>query len=149
MTTTTSSRMRRVAGGFVLTAASALIAVGAPAVGHADPGPAAGPAMGCETIHWGLFGSDRRKVCDGPKQSDGTWQRTRTVFTPASNPPLRCHSNAVTGSYGQIIGNPDVTCTGGYPIAETTQAQDSYPVAPDTVLPDEPGWLPPYTYNVL
>jgi len=23
------------------------------------------------------------------------------------------------------------------------------PVAPDTVLPDEPGWLPPYTDDIL
>jgi hypothetical protein len=135
MTITTSRRARHLAGGVVLSAAAALIAVGAPAVGHADPGPSAGPEMGCEVIHWGLFGADRRKICDGPKQSDGTWQRIRTVYNPSHNVPLSCLS--------------DGDCFGGYTTSDILENQQSYPVAPDTVLPDEPGWLSPYTYNVL
>lgn len=87
---TTSNRIRRVAGGAVLAAATALVALGAPAVSHADPGPTAGLGMGCETIHWGAFGMDRRKVCDGPQQPDGTWQRTRTIWTPAFYSPSYC-----------------------------------------------------------
>lgn len=145
MKTTTSNRMRRVAGGAVLAAATALITLGAPAVSHADTVP----GMGCETVHWGIFGSDRRQICDGPKQADGTWQRTRTVFTPATVLPLQCHSLDMTGSYGQTIGDSGVTCTGGYPVPQTTQTQESYVVTPDTVLPDEPGWLPPGTDNIL
>jgi hypothetical protein len=40
-------------------------------------------------------------------------------------------------------------CTGGYPVPQSTQSQETYTVAPDTVLPDEPGWLPPGTNNIL
>ncbi|MCV7421775.1 hypothetical protein H7K45_14600 [Mycobacterium yunnanensis] len=138
---TTTTRMRRVAGGAVLAAASALIALGAPAISHADA--TAGPGMGCETIHWGFLGNDRRQICDGPKQSDGTWQRTRTIYTPASNPPLTCNT------YTYSWGSSTTTCRGGSPLPQVTQAQDTYPVAPDTVLPDEPGWLPPFTNNIL
>ncbi|MCV7423529.1 hypothetical protein H7K45_23515 [Mycobacterium yunnanensis] len=140
-TTSTSLRMRRLLGGIVLSGASALIALGVPAVGHADPGPTAGPTMGCEVIHWGAFGNDRRKVCDGPQQSDGTWQRTRTVFTPERDTPVNCWTNPSHPENGPI-------CLGGYR-PETVQTQETYPVAPSTVLPDEPGWLPPYTYNVF
>ena len=138
---TTSRRMRRLAGGVVWSAASALIAMGAPAVGHADPGPTAGPTMGCEVIHWGAFGNDRRKVCDGPLQPDGSWQRIRTVFTPERDTPVSCDSNPYHPENGS-------QCHGGYR-PEALQSQEAYPVTPDTVLPDEPGWLPPYTYNVL
>ncbi|TRW77547.1 hypothetical protein FK535_26865 [Mycolicibacterium sp. 018/SC-01/001] len=139
--------MNRMAGGAVLTAA-ALMAMAAPAVGHADA--TAGTAMGCETVHWGLFGSDRRQICDGPKQPDGTWQRTRTVYTPASFLPLRCTSHYLSSSYGSDPGDAtSVTCTGGYPVPQTTRAQESYVVAPTTVLPDEPGWLAPGTDNVF
>ncbi|MEU0498799.1 hypothetical protein [Mycobacterium sp. NPDC006124] len=137
----TSHRFHRLAGGVVLSAAAALVALGAPAVGHADPGPTAGPTMGCEVIHWGFLGNDRRKVCDGPKQSDGTWQRTRTVFTPERDTPVSCSSNPYHPENGTF-------CYGGYR-PETIQTQETYPVTPATVLPDEPGWLTPYTYNVL
>jgi hypothetical protein len=145
--TATTNRIRRVAGGTVLAAATALIGLGFPAAGHADPGP--GPNMGCETIHWGLFGNDRRQICDGPQQPDGTWQRTRTIFTPASNQPLSCRPLGYTVVDGRIVGDGSGTCSGGVPVPQTTRAQESYVVAPNTVLPDEPGWLPPYTNNIL
>jgi len=135
-TTTTASGMRRLAGAFVLsTAAVASIAVGAPAVGHADPGPTAGPTMGCEVVHYGVFWYDRRKVCDGPKQADGSWLRIRTMFNAAHTDSLSCLSNG--------------DCIGGRIHLDTIYGQESYPVTDATVLPDEPGWLPPYTYNVL
>ena len=132
MNTITSSWMRRVAAGAVLAAAPALIALGAPAASHAETQP----GMGCETIHWGFLGSDRRKICDGPMQKDGSWQRTRTVFSPAYFKPFRCDSAVF------------LTCSGGYPVPTSIQSQESYPVTPDTVLPDEPGWLPPGTDNI-
>ena len=141
---TTSKLMRRAAHGAVLAAASALIALGAPAVGHADPGLTPGPAMGCETIHWGAFGMDRRKVCDGPQQPDGSWQRTRTIWTPASSFATSCSEHNYT------LGEPNTPVSCGrtyYP--ESISNQESYPVTPATVLPDEPGWLPPYTDNIL
>ncbi|MEU0493955.1 hypothetical protein [Mycobacterium sp. NPDC006124] len=145
-TTTTSYLVRRVASGAVLVAATALVSLGVPAVSHAD----AVPGMGCETVHWGFFGGDRRQICDGPQQADGSWQRTRTVYTPAKVLPLRCNTYGdVTSSYGQMIGNPSISCTGGYPVPQTTLNQESYVVTPATVLPDEPGWLSPGTDNIL
>lgn len=138
MTIFTSDVTRRIAAGAVLAIAPAFIALGTAASSQAQTAPS--PGMGCETVHWGFFGSDRRQICDGAKQADGTWQRTRTVFTPSYVKPLSCNLN----SWGT-----SVSCTGGYPVPETTQAQESYVVAPDTVLPDEPGWLAPGTDNVL
>lgn len=136
MTTKNSHRMRRLAGGVVLSAAAvASIAVGAPADGHADPGPAAGPTMGCEVVHWGAFWYDRRKICDGPKQADGSWQRIRTTYNAEHTDPYSCLSSG--------------DCIGGRYNPDTIYGQEAYPVTDATVLPDEPGWLPPYTYNVL
>ena len=148
MNITTSNRIRRVASGAALAAATALIALGAPAVSHADPGPTAGPSMGCETIHWGAFGMDRRKVCDGPQQPDGTWQRTRTIWTPAFYSPSYCVRSSYSDA-GDGLSDNHIDDCGGHWTPESTSNQESYPVAPNTVLPDEPGWLPPYTYNIL
>ena len=190
MNTITSSLMRRVAAGAVLAAAPALIALGTATTSQAQTAPS--PGMGCETIHWGFLGSDRRQICDGPKQADGSWQRTRTIFTPAYVKPFSC-----TGSPDWPFGNispspgplpdpgpspdpePDISsasfssfsnhasdagfstlssrssfstslrCSGGYQVPENTQTQESYVVTPGTVLPDEPGWLPPGTNNIL
>jgi hypothetical protein len=197
MNTITSSLMRRVAAGAVLAAAPALIALGTATTSQAQTAPS--PGMGCETIHWGFLGSDRRQICDGPKQADGSWQRTRTIFTPAYVKPLSCDSspNWPFGQFSPAPGpspnpgpspdpdpspEPDVSsasfssfssfsshtsnagfstlssrsiassslrCFGGYPVPQSTQSQETYVVAPDTVLPDEPGWLPPGTNNIL
>ena len=145
MNTTTSPAMRRVARGAVLAAATALIGLGAPAVGHADtdPGPTAGPGMGCETImHWeGMFSLHRRKVCDGPIQPDGSWQRTRVIWVPAYTVPSPCFRD-FDNSNSAIDCNPRYS-------PQRTLDQETYPVTPDTVLPDEPGWLPPNTDNIL
>ncbi|MEU0498778.1 hypothetical protein [Mycobacterium sp. NPDC006124] len=138
MTTFTSGMTRRLALGAVLAVAPALVAVGAAASSQAQVTPS--PAMGCETVHWGFLGFDRRQICDGAKRPDGTWQRTRTVFTPSYVKPLTCTSSS---------SGTSLLCTGGYPVPEATQTQESYVVAPDTVLPDEPGWLPPGTDDIL
>ena len=145
---TTSNRTRRVAHGAVLAAASALIALGAPAVGHADPGLTPGPAMGCETVHWGAFGMERRKVCDGPQQPDGTWQRTRTIWTPAFYSSKPCLQSSYSDAGDGLSDSRIVDCDGHW-TPESVDNQETYPVAPNTVLPDEPGWLPPYTDNIL
>lgn len=183
---------RRIAGVAVLAAAPALIAFGVPAVGHADTNPVqAGAGVGCETIHWGFLGADRRQICDGPKQADGTWQRTRTVFTPSYFKPFSCasmpdwsfgHSSPApapspapdpfpepddsgdsgvsnasfsgssfsSASFSNRSSLPSsLTCSGGYQVPQNTQTQETYVVAPDTVLPGEPGWLPPGVNNIL
>jgi hypothetical protein len=149
MNTTTSHWTRRVARGAVLAAATTSIALGVPAVGHADPGPMPGPGMGCETIHWGPLGMQRRKICDGPQQADGTWQRTRTIYSPALYLGSPCLSSPNTSGDGDdtMVGSMVDCSPHAYP--ENTLSQESYPVAPNTVLPDEPGWLPPFTNNIL
>jgi hypothetical protein len=129
----TSSRVRRVAAGAVLVAAPAVIALAAPAVSNAGTAP----GIGCETVHWGFLGLERRKVCDGPTQADGSWQRTRTIWHPGYFQPLRCDSAVF------------FTCTGGHYVPENLEAQETYTVTPSTVLPDEPGWLPAGTDNIL
>ena len=143
MNTITSSWMRRIAAGAVLAAAPAMIALGAAPASHA----ATDPGMGCETIHWGFLGSDRRQICDGPKQSDGSWQRTRTIFTPAYIKPFKCSHDSFLDN--TVFANNNFSCSGGYQVPQTTETQESYVVTPGTVLPDEPGWLPPGTNNIL
>lgn len=148
MKTTTSNRMRRLACGAALAAAATLIPTGASAVGHADPGPTPGPAIGCETINWGAFGMQRRKICDGPQQPDGTWQRTRTIYSPALHLGSPClHSSTYPDGDDTMVNSLTDCSPHDYP--ESVSNQESYPVAPNTVLPDEPGWLPPYTNNIL
>ena len=95
------------------------------------------PGIGCETVRWGFLGSQRRTICDGPTRPDGSWSRARVIWTPAHQVPVTCYSNRYYGS-----------CSGGYYVDTTIQAQEEYVVFPDNVLPDEPGWLPAGT-NVI
>lgn len=96
----------------------------------ATPEANAAPGVGCETIHWGFLGSQRRTVCDGPRQADGGWLRGRMVWTPAHYVPGYC--------YGRYY----VSCSSGYYVEESVQAKEIYTVFDYNVLPDEPGWLP-------
>ena len=61
--------------------------------------------------------------------------------------PLKCSSNDY--SRDSLLPRTSFQCSGGYFAPESVRAQESYVVAPDTVLPDEPGWLPPGTNNIL
>jgi hypothetical protein len=90
----------------------------------------ADPGIGCETIHWGLFGFQRRSVCDGPRRGDGSWTRVRVVWTPAHT--------VSGGCYGTYY----ISCYPPRYYEETTNARESYVVFDSNVLPDEPGWLP-------
>lgn len=108
---------------FTVLLAYALGASCAPA--HADP---IGP--NCDTVLWGFLGSQRRTVCDTPKNAAGEWTRTRTIWTPAHYVPFRC----TYSSYSS-------TCWGGYQVDMAINDQDRYPVTDATVLPDEPGCL--------
>lgn len=85
---------------------------------------------GCETVRWGMFGSQRRSICDGPK-TGGSWMRAREVWIPAGYVP------AYTS-----CGTYSCSSSGGYYRERGTVAFEVYPVTDDTVLPDEPGWLP-------
>ena len=61
------------------------------------------------------------------------------MYTPGHAVPLSCSSS----SWGLL------TCSGGNVVPETTRTQESYPVTAETVLPDEPGWLPPGTDDIF
>lgn len=103
-------------------------------IGWATVQAKAAPGLGCETIAapglvaWG----QKRTICDGPRNADGSWWRKRQYWTPAHYVPWSCYRGS---------------CTGGYAVGDTVSRFDEYPVsdAPDAEnkpLADEPGWLP-------
>lgn len=106
------------------TIGGAAIALAAPS--SADPG--------CQTVMWGFLGSQRRTICDGPVQPDGSWLRARVITTPAHQTSTSCYSYG-SGSF------VNMNCTPGMFIPEQVNDKQLYPVTPDTVLPDEPGYL--------
>jgi hypothetical protein len=131
--------LRRGMAGALLATAITATAVGFAAASHADDAPPApnvgGPAHAgsiCKTEPWGFVGSQRRTLCDGPISSDGSWTRERTIWTPAHRTMSTCSSTSYS-SY--------TSCYGGYWVDQTLVSNETYPVRPDTVLPDEPGHL--------
>jgi hypothetical protein len=89
---------------------------------------------GCQLVPWGFLGTQRRALCDGPIQPDGSWMRRRIEFYPAHYVPAS--SSCSGGSYSTY-------CTyypGGYVDDQITD-DETCPVRPETVLPDEPGDL--------
>jgi hypothetical protein len=121
-----------------ITATAAALA----ATSHADDGPPTpsfgGPAhtgAGCKTEPFGFLGSQRRTLCDGPIASDGSWSRERTIWAPAHLTPYSCTSH----SYSSL--SPYTSCYGGDFVNERLISNETYPVRPETVLPDEPGHL--------
>ena len=106
--------------------------VGNVATARADYDP------GCETVGWGinLFGNwnQRRTICDGPRNADGTWLRARGIWTPAYYRPSRSYCGSYSCTYTE----------GGY-VPETMQAKETYITSDSTLPPNEPGWLPPGT----
>ncbi len=88
----------------------------------------------CQQQPWGFLGHKVRSICDGPIQPDGSWMRRRIVGIPGhyEYPSSSCSG----GSYSSY-------CTfypGGW-VDEVDSDDETYPVTPDTVLPDEPGHL--------
>lgn len=67
--------------------------------------------------------------------ADGSWIRFRMIWTPAHQVPFRTSCSTYT-----------CTSSGGYWVNEQIFSKEKYPVRPETVLPDEPAWLPP-TYT--
>lgn len=66
-----------------------------------------------------------RTICDSPLNTDGSWVRRRLFYAPETYVPISCSR---------------YSCTGGYWLQEYS-AFDEYPVTPEIVLPDEPGWI--------
>jgi hypothetical protein len=117
---------------FVLLSVGALVTLATGFPPHSAASPA--PPPNCNVAPWGFLGSKTREICDGPIQPDGSWMRHRVIGIPAhyEYPSSSCS----TGSYYS-------NCTyypGGY-VAEQDSDNETYPVRPENVLPDEPGHL--------
>jgi hypothetical protein len=121
--------------GALLSMAITATAVGLAATAHADDGTPAPNTPNCQTHPWSFLGSQRRTLCDGPISSDGSRSRTRTIWVPAHYDRPIC-----TTSGGRSYSSY-ANCSGGYFINEREVSNETYPVRPDTVLPDEPGHL--------
>jgi hypothetical protein len=128
---------RGIAGALLATAISAT-AVGLAAASHADFGDqtpdfahsARADAI-CKTEPWGFLGSQRRTLCDGPVAKDGSWTRERTIWMPAHRTIQSCNYRSDSRSFS--------FCGGGYWVDQKLISNETYPVRPETVLPDEPG----------
>lgn len=105
----------------------AMLILGAALAFSIPPKAQAEDGIGCETILWGFLGSQRRTLCDGPIQADGSWVRVRVIWWPERWVPVSCSR---------------YSCWGGYWIEEGGN-REAYIVRPETVLPDEPGHLQP------
>jgi len=130
--------LRRGIAGALLATAITATAVGLAATSHADfgdPTPdfasSARPDAHCKTEPFGFLGSQRRTLCDGPISSDGSWSRERTIWVPAHRVPETCTSRSDYHSFS--------FCNGGYWVDQRLVSNETYPVRPETVLPDEPG----------
>jgi hypothetical protein len=136
-TTWTAGFLRRGIAGALLTAAFAATAAGFASTAHADDAPPVPTAGICKTDPWGFLGSQRRTLCDGPIAKDGSWSRQRTIWVPAH------YSTPICTSYGSSSHSwsSSTSCYGGYFVNQRLVSDETYPVRPDTVLPDEPGHL--------
>jgi hypothetical protein len=143
-TTTSSARatgigfLRRSLAGALLASAITATAIGLAATSHADfgdPPPdfgsSARPEAHCKTEPFGFLGSQRRTLCDGPISRDGSWSRERTIWVPAHRVPETCTSGGAHDSFS--------FCYGGNWVDQRLVSNETYPVRPETVLPDEPG----------
>lgn len=93
------------------------------------------PADQCVDQFWLVpFQANRRTICDGPIQPDGSWVRLREFYTPAHDVPLRTY--CTSGSYSSSC-----TTSGGYWQPRTSLGIEAYRVTADTVLADEPGHI--------
>ena len=93
--------------------------------------PTAGAAPvgeGCVSDFWMYNGlrAASRMICDSDRAADGSWTRARGFFADEYYVPFRCSR---------------YSCYGGYWVPEL-KVIDRYRVTDDTVLPDEPGWIP-------
>jgi hypothetical protein len=140
---TNTNLIHRTMAGALLIMGLTGTAIGVAAVSHADDGAPmpdlagvvhAGPA--CKTEPFGFLGSQRRTLCDGPIAKDGSWSRERTIWVPAHYSTPICTSRSSSSAYSSMRD-----CFGGFMVNEKLISNETYPVRPETVLPDEPGHL--------
>ena len=127
--------LRRGMAGALLAAAVVTTAAGFAATAHADDNPPVPTAANCKTEPWGFLGSQRRTLCDTAISSDGSWSRERTIWRPAH------YSMPICTSHGGSSHSSYTSCSGGYFVDQSVVSNETYPVRPETVLPDEPGHL--------
>ena len=88
--------------------------------------------MGCRDHRVGLPGPHpEAHHLRHPRRPDGSWERTRAIWTPAGYVPRSTYC----GSYS-------CSSSGGYYRDESVQGYERYIVLDDNVVPGEPGWLP-------
>lgn len=124
--TMTTNKLRMAVAASTATAAMGTLLLAAP--------PAKALPPGCVGQPWGFLGSQTRQICDGPLAADGSWLRRRIIGRPSyyRNATSQCSSYTYSSS-----------CT-YYPagwVDEVITEDNTYPVTPETVLPDEPGWI--------
>ncbi|AVJ50255.1 hypothetical protein I5J36_gp38 [Mycobacterium phage Mendokysei] len=129
-----SNVMRLLVSGAIGAAVAAGM-LGASGRAHADGlnGPT---QFGCtaRTDLWGFLGSQRRVICDWPRQDDGSWIRERVFLIPAHHVPFTCDT------YGGYC-SAHTSCSGGYDVDTQILDDQAYPVTDATVLSDEPGFI--------
>jgi len=113
-----------------LTAGAALAAALLTASATAAP-TASANTDNCTSQFWmmGLRGG-QRTICDGPLNPDGSWMRTRSFDAPAFT----------ADGYSVCYSAAYCTFTMPKQVAAIDQLE-TYRVTPETVLPDEPGYL--------
>ena len=102
------------------------------------PTASANPVPGhpnCVTDPWGFLGlTQKRIICDGPIQGDGSWMRRRWQGTPAHY--VSPSSSCSYGSYSSYCSYSQ----GGW-VDDDIKDDETYVVTPDTIVPGEPGHL--------
>ena len=99
---------------------------GALVAGSLAAAPGAQAQAGCVSQPWlVVLRMTVRTICDSPRNPDGSWERRRLFYAP------EYWSSGYCTRY---------TCTLGHWVPEYSDF-DQYHVTPDTVLPDEPGWI--------
>ena len=114
----------------LITSATAALAAALLAAGVTAPAASAN-TDNCTEQFWmmGLRAAERT-ICDGPQAADGSWMRTRSFTAPAFT----------ADGYSVCYGYGFCTFTMPKEVAAIDTAE-TYRVTPETVLPDEPGYL--------
>jgi hypothetical protein len=99
--------------------------------------PTAAAEPGCVTQPWWrgeIMRMTTRILCDGPMRPDGSWLRVRSFVAPSYV------ANGYSSCYG---GRYYSSCTYTSPrvVPAYDSGQEFYTVTPETVLPDEPGYI--------
>jgi hypothetical protein len=100
----------------------------------ASPVHADSVAPNCNVTPWGILGIKKREICDGPVQPDGSWIRHRILGIPAH------YENASSSCSGGSYSSYCTYYPGGW-VGDQISDDETYPVRPETVLPDDPGHL--------